>query len=65
MLFLEVTDDQRVSSGGGVKHEGELIEVIEMSIEDVKGYLDRKEVNCPTFTLYGLQWFLAKKANRF
>lgn len=61
LFYAEVTEEDRVSSGGGIAQEGEMIEVVEMSIEDVKAYLLKPEVNCPTFTLYGLMWFLQNK----
>lgn len=60
-----MTDDQKVSSGGGVVDDGEWVEVIEMSIDEVKSYLAQEEVNSPTFTLYGLHWFLSNKASQF
>ena len=47
----------------GVVEDGEMVEVVEMSIEEVKAYLQKEEVNCPTFTLYGLQWFLSNKSH--
>ena len=39
----EVTDDQEVSNGGGLEEEGEMIEVIEMSIDELKVNLEKKE----------------------
>merc|ERR1712008_199775 len=34
IYYVEVTDDQKVSNGGGLEEEGEMIEVIEMSIDE-------------------------------
>jgi len=65
LFYAEVTDEQRVSSGGGVASEGELIDVVEMSVDEVTQYLNKPSVNSPTFTLYALQWFLMKKAPTF
>ena len=61
LFYVEVTEDDRVSAGGGLANEGERIEVVEQTIDEIKAYLAEPEVNCPTFTLYGLQWFLANK----
>ena len=61
MFYAEVSEEDRVSSGGGVAAEGEMIEVVELSLDEVKEYLKRLNINSPTFTLYGLQWFLLNK----
>lgn len=65
LFYAEVSEDLRVSAGGGVASEGELIEVVEMSVEEVRAYLGQPSVNSPTFTLYALQWFLLHKAGNF
>ena len=62
LFYAEVSEEDRVSSGGGVSEEGEMIDVVEMSVEEVRRLLGQEEVNCPTFCLYGLQWFLSKSA---
>ena len=60
----EVTDDQKVSNGGGLEEEGEMIEVIEMSIDELKANLEKKELlKTNGRNLAGLYWFLAKKSN--
>lgn len=61
MFYVEVTDEQKVSSGGGLASEGEMIEVVELSIEDVISYINSEDCQSPVFTLYGLQWFLTNK----
>ena len=61
LFYAEVSDSDRVSSGGGVASEGEMIEVVELSVAEVKTYLQEPDINSPTFTLYGLQWFLLNK----
>ena len=61
--FTEVTDDQKISSGGGLLEEGEMIEVIEMSIDEIKSYLDQNELKTNGRSLTGLYWFLARKAS--
>ena len=56
-----MTDEMRKGSGGGLEHEGELIEVVNLSIDDAKQILAAKESSCPPWTLYGLMWFVAQK----
>ena len=62
MFYAEVTDAMRSGSGGGLAEEGELIEVVEMTVEEVKQLLAEPEVNLTPFALYGLMWFLAHKS---
>ncbi|CAG9861443.1 unnamed protein product [Phyllotreta striolata] len=58
--YCEVTDDMRVSTGGGV--DGENIEVIEMPVEEVIKYACNPDyVSSPTNFLYGFYWFLYNK----
>ena len=61
LFYAEVTDEDKVASGGGVAAEGEMIEVFEMGIEEVEEWIRSPALNSPTFTLYGLMWFLANK----
>jgi len=62
MFYAEVSEEDRVSNGGGVAAEGEMIEVVELSLDEVKEYLKHPDVNTNAATLYGLQWFLLNKA---
>ncbi|KAJ3651781.1 hypothetical protein Zmor_017796 [Zophobas morio] len=59
MFYCEVTDDMRVSKGGGV--DDELIEVMEMPVEKVLEYANASNVNSPMNFMFGLQWFLYHK----
>jgi hypothetical protein len=52
LFYAEVSDSDRVSSGGGVASEGEMIEVVELSVAEVKTYLQEPDINSPTFTLF-------------
>lgn len=65
MFYAEVTDEDRVTSGGGCAKEGECIEVVEMTIPEVRQYLLQNEVRSPIGLLYGLAWFLQHKAPTF
>ena len=62
IFYAEVTDSMRVGTGGGLAEEGELIEVVELSVAEVKNMLVEPEVNASAVTLYGLMWFLNHKS---
>ena len=47
--------------GGGLAEEGELIEVVEMGVEEVREMVGKKEVNVSASALYGIMWFLLNK----
>ncbi|KAB7504228.1 Uridine diphosphate glucose pyrophosphatase [Armadillidium nasatum] len=47
-FYVEVDDSMKVSEGGGLASEGEMIDVIELSIEDAKKMLERPFVNSPS-----------------
>ncbi|XP_065337953.1 uridine diphosphate glucose pyrophosphatase NUDT14-like [Cloeon dipterum] len=61
VYYVEVTDEMRTSKGGGNLDEGELIEVIEMSIEEAKKYMKREDVLSPGGFLFALTWFFNMK----
>ena len=61
IFYAEVTDAMKTGAGGGVAAEGELIEVVEMTVGEVKRLLAEPEVNAIPVTLYGLMWFLAQQ----
>nr|CAD7573905.1 unnamed protein product [Timema californicum] len=47
MFYVEVTDQMKIGSGGGNPKEGELIEVVEMSISEATRYMAQDEVKSP------------------
>ena len=63
LFYAEVSEKDKVSNGGGVAAEGEMIEVVELSVDEVKDYLKMPNANSPASTLHGLQWFLLNKAD--
>ncbi|XP_030370311.1 uridine diphosphate glucose pyrophosphatase NUDT14-like [Scaptodrosophila lebanonensis] len=61
MYYCEVTDADKVNSGGGV--DDEIIEVVELSLDEVRAMVRQGAVNnSPPSCLMGLMWFLANKA---
>lgn len=57
--YCEVTDDMRVSSGGGV--DDEIIEVVEMSIDEMKKYITGDNIKSPPSFMFAMYWFLNRK----
>ena len=41
MFCVEVGDKDKVYAGGGLVEEGEMINVVEMTVSDVKEYINR------------------------
>lgn len=51
--------------GGGSEAEGELIEIVEMGVDEVKKYITSDEVQSPPCFLFGVTWFLENKKHRY
>lgn len=60
---MEVTDKQKVSKGGGIKEEGEFIEIVELSIPELRSYISLKEIQSPPSFVIASQWFLSNVAH--
>ena len=63
MFSVEVRDTDRVGEGGGLLEEGEMIRVVEMTVQEVEELLARETVNSPVGLLYGVSWYLQNKLN--
>lgn len=61
LFYVEVSDDMKVSEGGGNPKEGEMIDVIEMTVEDAKKYMGSGDVMSPGGFLFALMWFFQYK----
>ncbi|KAK9497351.1 hypothetical protein O3M35_004684 [Rhynocoris fuscipes] len=61
MYYVEVTDNQKKSSGGGIDEE--IIEVVELTIEEAQELLRQPVTTAPAEFLFGLLWFLQNKKN--
>ena len=48
-----------MSAGGGVGDE--MIEVVEMTPEEARKYVEQEQVNSTVGLLFGVNWFLANK----
>ena len=63
MFSVEVVEKDRVGKGGGLLEEGEMINVVEMTVKEVEEYLARETVDSPVGFLYGVSWYLQHKLN--
>nr|CAD7405877.1 unnamed protein product [Timema poppensis] len=63
MFYVEVTDQMKIGSGGGNPKEGELIEVVEMSISEATSYMAQDEVKSPGGFMFALMWFFHNKVH--
>ncbi|XP_067007761.2 uridine diphosphate glucose pyrophosphatase NUDT14 [Anabrus simplex] len=62
LYFAEVEDKMRITTGGGNEHEGEFIEVVELTVPEVKKYIESGNVNSPGGFLFALMWFFHNKS---
>lgn len=60
-IFQFIQIKSVVIIGGGSEAEGELIEVVEFSIPELKDYMNSGEVTSPSSFLFGISWFLVNK----
>jgi len=61
LFCLSVTDADRVNAGGGNPSEGERIQVVELTVDQLREYLGRDDILSPPGFLFGLYWFFAHK----
>ena len=51
----------RVSSGGGVAEEGEMIEVVEIPVTEARSLIMDENVVKPIHLMFALMWFYENK----
>jgi UDP-sugar diphosphatase len=56
IFYVEVDESMHVASGGGI--ENELIEVIELPVDEVKGFIYDETITKTTGLLFALMWWL-------
>lgn len=61
IFYVEVADADRVSAGGGNPEEGELIEVVERSYDEIRSYVTQDEVLSPPGFMFTVYWFFMHK----
>ena len=57
MFYVEVTDDMKVSAGGGLVEEGELIHVLEVPLSESRKLLEDDSIPKPAGFLFAIMWF--------
>ncbi|KAF5279550.1 hypothetical protein FQR65_LT03372 [Abscondita terminalis] len=62
LFYCEVTDDMKVSKGGGVDEE--FIEVVEMSIAELESYISQDDILSPLGFMFAINWFLRNKLKK-
>ena len=57
VFYTEVTDEMKVSKGGGQESEGEMIEVCELPVKGCLAYFMQPNIVKPIGLLTTLMWF--------
>lgn len=57
--YCEVTDDMKVSNGGGV--DDEIIDIVEMTVDEIRKYICQDKIKSPPSFLFCIYWFLYHK----
>ncbi|XP_075222941.1 uridine diphosphate glucose pyrophosphatase NUDT14-like [Lycorma delicatula] len=65
LFYTEVTDVMKTEQGGGNPDEDEYIEIVELTIEQAKTFLEQDTVSSPGGFLFGLLWFFQTKADKY
>ena len=65
MFFAEVTDDMRVSVGGGVAEEGEMIDVVDIPVSEAMKFAMDDNVNKPVGLMFAVLWFFQNKFKHY
>ncbi|CAM1297253.1 NUDT14 (predicted) [Pycnogonum litorale] len=61
LFYAEIVDEMKVADGGGNDYEGEFIEVVELTIPEVKKLIYDETLPRPAPLLFALSWFLNEK----
>lgn len=57
MFYVAVTDEMKVSAGGGNTHEGELIDVVEIPVTEGRKFIMDETFNKPVGVMFAMLWF--------
>ncbi|CAH1791630.1 unnamed protein product [Owenia fusiformis] len=61
-FYAHITDNMKVSQGGGLVAEGELIDVVEIPVKDGKQWILDESINKPTGLMFAVMWFYTQHA---
>ncbi|XP_008854589.1 uridine diphosphate glucose pyrophosphatase isoform X3 [Nannospalax galili] len=62
MFYAEVTDAQRSGPGGGLQEEGELIEVLHLTLDDAQAFADNPNIPKTLGVIFAISWFFTQVA---
>ncbi len=63
LFYVEVTDDDLVEgAGGGLREEGEFIDVVHLPCADIPQLLAQEAYPLPTGLWAAMEWFMQRKA---
>ena len=65
MYFAEVTDSMRVSKGGGLVEEGEMIDVVDIPVSEGMKFVMDDNVNKPVGMMFAVLWFFQNKSKHY
>lgn len=65
MYFAEVTDSMRVSKGGGLVEEGEMIDVVDIPVSEAMEFVMDDNVNKPVGMMFAVLWFFQNKSKYY
>ena len=57
MFYVTVTDDMRTGEGGGLAHEGEMIDVVEIPVKDSLKFAFDESIEKPMAMICAILWF--------
>ena len=61
IFFAEVTNEGKISEGGGNPDEGEFIELFELPVDEIRSFVDDLSYEKPLGVMYALKWFLYER----
>lgn len=65
LYFAEVTDAMRVSKGGGLVEEGEMIDVVDIPVSEAMKFVMDDDVNKPVGMMFAVLWFFQNKLKHY
>ncbi|XP_045172308.2 uridine diphosphate glucose pyrophosphatase NUDT14-like [Mercenaria mercenaria] len=57
MFYVEVTDEMKVSPGGGNQHEGELIDIVEIPLSEGRTFMMDESKPKHVGVMFAIMWF--------
>ncbi|XP_013402709.1 uridine diphosphate glucose pyrophosphatase-like isoform X1 [Lingula anatina] len=61
LYYAEVCEEVRITEGGGNLEEGEMIELIEVLLKDIKHWIMNESISKPATLMFAVMWFLDNK----